>query len=163
MTPMGRYDRISSLFLMGVSLVIIGGSLAYPVGTWSKPGPAFLPLWCGVIMGVFSASVFLQSQWRGRRREGKGKEREAVSFFTDRWPKLLGTVAILICYYFFLEILGYILCTFGLMLFLLRVVETTRWKIVFLEASLATAASFALFELWMKVQLPKGILWNLFR
>ena len=47
---MDRYDRISSLFLVGVSLTIIGGSLAYSVGTWSKPGPAFLPLGCGVIM-----------------------------------------------------------------------------------------------------------------
>lgn len=104
-------------------------------------------------------SITMARKEKGRQGEGEGSR----LFFTDRWPKLLGTVAILICYYFFLEILGYILCTFGLMLFLLRVVETTRWKIVFLEASLATAASFALFELWMKVQLPKGILWNLFR
>jgi hypothetical protein len=114
-------------------------------------------------MGFFSASVFLQSQWRRKRREGGGQEREVFSFFTERWPKLLATVAILISYYLLLEILGYILCTFGLMLFLLRVVETTRWRTVLLEAFLSTAASFALFELWMKVQLPKGVLWNLFR
>jgi len=163
MTPMDRYDRISSLFLMVVSLAIVGGSLAYSFGTWSQPGPAFLPLWCGVIMGFFSVNIFLQSLWRRKKMEGGGKEMEVVSFFTDRWPKLLATVAILISYYFFLEVLGYILCTFGLMFFLLRVVETKRWRTVLLEAFLATAASFALFELWMKVRLPKGILWNLFR
>jgi hypothetical protein len=60
-------------------------------------------------------------------------------------------------YYLFLEVLGYILTTFILMVLLLKAVESTRWRTVLLEAFVATFASYALFQLWLKVQLPKGI------
>ena len=80
MTPMDRYDRISSLFLMAISLIIIGGSLTYSVGTWSKRGPAFLPLWCGIIM-VFFLQGF-SSNLNGEEKEGKAQgSREKSSLF----------------------------------------------------------------------------------
>jgi hypothetical protein len=45
---------------------------------------------------------------------------------------------------------------FILMFFVLKVVEPVKWWTALLEAVLATGASYALFEWWLEVPLPKG-------
>jgi hypothetical protein len=154
---MNRYDRISGLILAFVSLGIVIGSFFYPLGTWAKPGPGFLPLWCGVIMFLLSLNTFFQSIWREKKRIRSFDASWDSSFLTSRWPKLVWTIGILFFYYLFLEVLGYILTTFIVMVLLLKAVESTRWRTVLLEAFVATFASYGLFQLWLKVQLPKGI------
>jgi hypothetical protein len=154
---MNRYDRISSLILALVSLMIVIGSLSYPFGSWAKPGPAFLPLGCGAIMFFLSLNTFFQSIRREKKIGGAIHENRDSPFLTSRWPKLVWAIGILFFYYLFLEILGFVLTTFIFMVLLLKAVESTRWRTVLLEAFLATFVSYALFELWLKVQLPKGI------
>jgi hypothetical protein len=71
-------------------------------------------------------------------------------------PKWFGRSASFF-YDLFLEVLGYIPTTFILMVLLLKAVESTRWRTVLLESFMAAFASYALFQWWLKVQLPKGI------
>jgi len=148
---MHQSEKVSSLAWLMVSLAIIVGSSAYPIGTFSHPGPSFLPLSCGLIMAVLSALIFFQAMAAGRE---KGKRREP--FFTARWPKLAAALFILFGFTFLLDSLGYILMTFIFMFFALKVVEPVKWRTALLEAVLAAGASYALFEWWLKVPLPKG-------
>jgi putative tricarboxylic transport membrane protein len=148
---MHQFQKVSSLAWLVVSLAIIVGSSAYPVGTLSHPGPSFLPFSCGIIMAVLSAIVFFQAMGAGREKE---KKREP--FLTTRWPKLAAALFILFGYTFLLESFGYILMTFIFMFFVLKVVEPVKWRAALLEAVLAAGASYALFEWWLKVPLPKG-------
>ena len=63
----------------------------------------------------------------------------------------------LLLYGFLLEKLGFILTTFGLLSFLLTMSDETKWPNIFTVAGAAAIGSFALFELWLKIRLPKGI------
>jgi hypothetical protein len=60
-------------------------------------------------------------------------------------------------YAFFLERLGFVVATFVLLSFLLGWIERTGWARSLGIASSAALGSFAIFELWLKIRLPKGI------
>jgi len=60
-------------------------------------------------------------------------------------------------YGFFLERLGFVFSTFVLMSFLLGWIEGTNWARSLAVASAAALASYGIFELWLKIRLPKGI------
>jgi putative tricarboxylic transport membrane protein len=154
------YDKISSLVWLMVSIAIIIGSLAYSVGTWAQPGPGFLPLLCGVIMATLSLIIFFQGIMKGK---AKAKAKEEGSFLTARWGKLIAALAILFTYAFLIEEFGFLLMTFVFMLFTLKVVEPTRWRTAVIVSVLATILSYFLFEVWLKVPMPKGFWPNLFR
>jgi len=156
---MNRYEKISSLVWLMASIAIIGGSSVYSFGAWSHPGPGFLPLWCGIIMAALSLIVLIQSFYK---EKGQPLEKKEGSFFTPRWLKLVAVLIILFAYAFLLEIFGFILITFVFMVFVLKVVEPRKWSIALVEAGSATIVSYALFELWLKVLLPKGFWPTLF-
>jgi len=156
---MSRLEKISSFSWLAVSAAIILGSSKYSFGTWSHPGPGFLPIWCGIIMATFAAITCFQATWRG------GKEvraKEEASFLTSKWPKLVAMLIILMAYAFLLESLGFLAITFIALVCLLKLVGPTRWRTALAEALLATFVSYVLFGLWLKVPLPKGFWPGLF-
>jgi putative tricarboxylic transport membrane protein len=139
------------------SIAIIFGSLAYPFGSFSHPGPAFLPLSSGIVMAGMSLILFVQAMLKNHKRE----EQKGEAFLTKRWPKLVATLLILIAYSFLLNYLGYPLTTFIFMLLTLKVVEPKNWRTALLESTLAVIISYTLFEVILKVYLPKGSLLKL--
>ena len=155
-----RYDKISSLVWLIGSIAIIAGSLVYSFGSWAHPGPAFLPLWCGIVMAALSLIVFIQAI---RKDKAATEEKEESSFFTARWGKLVAALIILFAYAFLFETLGFVLVTFVFMLLVLKVVEPTKWSTALIVSVLTTAFSYLLFESWLKVPMPRGFWPNLFR
>jgi putative tricarboxylic transport membrane protein len=73
------------------------------------------------------------------------------------WAKIALVLLSLLLYAFFLERLGFVLTTFFLLSFLLGWIEGTNWARSLAVASATVLASFAIFELWLKIRLPKGI------
>jgi putative tricarboxylic transport membrane protein len=73
------------------------------------------------------------------------------------WVKIALVLLSLVLYAFFLERLGFVLTTFVLLIFLLGWIERTNWARCLGVASAAALGSFAIFELWLKIRLPKGI------
>lgn len=155
-----RYDKISSLVWLIASIAIILGSFTYSYGSWAHPGPAFLPLWCGIIMAALSFIIFIQGI---RKDKLEAKEKEESSFFTTRWSKLIAALFILFAYAFLLETFGFLMMTFVFMLFVLKVVEPTKWRTTVIVSVLTTTFSYFLFESWLKVPMPRGFWSNLFR
>lgn len=152
---MSRYDAISGLVIFFVSAVIIMASRSYPLGSLSQPGPGFLPLWCGVIM-AFLSSVILIRTLRANRKKARAEERE--SFFTDRWLKVVLVLAALFAYSFLLELAGFFAANFIIILFLLKVIYSEKWRVALLEAATGALCTYLLFEVWLKLNLPKGLL-----
>jgi len=156
---MNRPGKTSSLAWALISIAIVAGSSAYPSGTLSRPGPAFLPMCCGLIMTVLSLITLGQAFRKDKR---KATEEKQDSSLTARWPRLVAAVAILLAYAFLVDFLGYLMMTLVFMLFVLKIVEPANWRTALLEAVLAAGGSYSLFELWLKVPLPKGIWPDLF-
>ena len=127
-------------------------SLRIGVGSVTVPGPGFLSFWAGVVLACFSIVLIARDIRRGTSVPA-GTEFEKV-----RWKRWAITFVSLLGYAFFLETLGFIVCTFILMILLVRFVEPQRWTVVLLAATLTPAASYILFKVILETQLPAGIL-----
>ncbi len=149
---MRNNDQRSSLAWLAVGLVIALYSMKYDLGSLSSPGPGFLPLGTGVAISVLALVVFFQ---QFARAKGEGLK----TLWTGKnWPAAMMVIGALVLYTVLFKVLGFILDTFFLMLFLLRVMERMAWIKVLAWALGAALCSYAVFQLWLQAQLPTGIL-----
>jgi len=149
---MKKAGQVSALIWLLFALYTCVESLRLPLGSWRDPGPGFLPLGAGFCLAILSAIAYFQ---RGSR---KGEESQGSRDSKGRWKCILFILLALCGYSVFLDFLGFLLTTFLLLLLLFRFVEPQPWKIVIGGSLLASAASYVVFEIWLKTQLPRGIL-----
>ncbi len=124
-----------------------------PYGSIRNPGPGFYPLWLGILLGVMSIGLFVMVS---RQKEGAKILRD---IFTKeiRWVKILLVIVALILYGILMDYIGFLILTFLLLAFLLRAIEPQPWKAVIGWALFGSVGSYLVFEIWMKLRLPKGI------
>ena len=123
-----------------------------PVGEWHDPGSGFWPLGAALLLGGLSIANFVQSSL------DKSVEDRAPWYPRQRWRTIVLIMASLVAYVFLVEWMGFLLSTFLLMAYLLRSVEPRRWAVVIGGSALVSAAAYLIFDIWLKTQLPKGIL-----
>jgi len=144
-------DRISSLVWLIFAIAISIESLRLPIGAWRDPGPGFLPLATGILLGVLSIVNYY------RPRQGKGSPPGDSWYSPKGWPKLVLVTISLFVYILLWPLLGFLLSTVALLFFLFRTVEPQTWKVTIGGSLLIPAAFYILFEVWLKMQLPKGM------
>lgn len=150
---MKRHDIISSLFCLFFALLICIESIrTLPLGSLHNPGPGFLPLVSGITLGLLSGISYLRALF------AKSEEVKGLWYSKERWKNLVLILAALFAYASFLEIIGFLVSTFCLLFFLFRTFEPMKWSLVIGGSAAASFALYALFDLWLKVQLPRGIL-----
>jgi hypothetical protein len=149
---MKRSDEISSLVWMSLAAYICIESIRLPVGSWRDPGAGFFPLLSGIFLGFLSGLAFVRAFLQKQKESGE------TWYSKDKWKSLISVLAVLIAYGFLLEIFGFLLTTFFLLIFLFRAIEPQRWVVAIGGSALASIISYAVFQLWLKTQLPKGIL-----
>ncbi len=149
---MKNNDQWSSLIWFLIGFGIASYAIKYGLGSVSNPGPGFVPFLAGMALAGLSLVVFFQQFSK------RGKERVKDLWIKTNWPTMLMVMAALVAYTALFTFLGFLLDTFLLIAFLLRVMEPMSWKKV-LAGSVGTAlASYAIFQLWLQAQLPSGIL-----
>lgn len=148
---MKNNDQRSSLFWLLIGLAIAFHAREYGLGTLSSPGAGFLPFLSGLAMAGLALVVFFQ------RIPGK-KDTLKSLWAHRRWAAVPVVMASLVVYAVLLSFLGFVLDTFLLTAFLLRVLEPLSWKKVIAGATGATLGSYAVFHLWLEAQLPAGFL-----
>jgi len=151
---MKKADQWSGLVLFIIAVVIFCASTLLPYGNIHNPGPGFFPLWLGVLLGAMSIGLFLQVTWQkeGARILGEILEEKI------RWGKVLVVIIVLVLYGFLMDYVGFLIITFLVMAFLLRAIEPQSWKAVIGWAVVGSVGSYLVFEVWMKLRLPKGFL-----
>ena len=97
------------------------------------------------MLGLLSLILLLNSL--------RNQERLSLSGLKS-W-KLLLVAGALLAYLLLLETLGFVTITF-LFLFLLLRLEYKGWVFSAVSALLGALASYAIFQLWLKTQLPTG-------
>lgn len=151
---MKKADQWSGLALAILAAGMIRAALGLPFGDIHKPGPGFFPLWLGVILGCMSIGLFVQTTLSKRSAPTiRNILEEDV-----RWSKVLLVLVALVLYAFLLDYIGFLVATFLLMIVLLRFIEPQSWKAVIGLALVGSAGSYLIFEVWMKLRLPKGFL-----
>jgi len=108
----------------------------------------------GIFLGIFSIVAFMQAHL------SKVTDEATSSWYPkERWKKLIGVLTVMFLYALFLEILGFLVSTFLLLVFLFRAgMESQRWSVAIGGSAIASFCSYAVFELWLKTQLPRGFL-----
>jgi putative tricarboxylic transport membrane protein len=139
----------SALFWIVVGILACYGATRLGLGSVTEPGAGFIFFWSGLILVILSLVVLADSVCSS---EDMVQETAEIN-----WPKIAMVLLSLLLYGFFLERLGFVISTFVLMSFLLGWIEGTNWTRSLAVASAAALASYAIFELWLKIRLPKGI------
>lgn len=151
---MKRYQMGSAVFLLLFGAAICWEARTLDMGRVVKPGPGFFPFWLGIALVIVSLALILQL----RRQKAEVPIQRLWKGL--RWEKILYALGALLLYAFFLESLGYILATFFLLSFLLRVIDAQRWPVVIFGSAITSFITYALFKIWLQVQLPVG-LWGM--
>lgn len=141
-------DAGSGIFWLVCALLVCYEASQLGLGSVTEPGSGFIFFWSGVILALL-ALVLLA----GSLPELNATDRLVVG--TD-WRKVLLVLASLVVYALFLERIGFAFSTFFLLSFLLRV-SGISWPRTVGVAVVAAVGTFSLFELWLKIRLPKGI------
>jgi hypothetical protein len=149
---MKNNDQRSSLFWLAAGLAIAFYSGKYGLGSFSSPGPGFLPFLTGLTIAGLAIVVFLQ---QFSKRSG---EKITDLWRQGSWPTVLMVMGALVLYTILFQFLGFLLDTFWLIAFLLRVMEPMGWKKCLAGAIGAAGGSYIIFQLWLKAQLPVGFL-----
>ena len=137
-----------ALFWGAVGFLACYGAIQLGLGNVTEPGAGFIFFWSGLILAILSLIVVADSV---RTPPETAREMGAMN-----WVKITLVLLSLLLYAFFLERLGFVLTTFALVSFLLGCVEGTNWFRSLAVACSAALASYAMFELWLKIRLPKG-------
>jgi hypothetical protein len=140
-----------------VLLLLFGGvttllSLQLPMGSLRMPGSGFFPFLLGLLlMGLAACQTFLL-----RRRAGAGAKPPAAGQAGGSARQVLIFMGIIAFATAVLELFGYPLVAFLLMLALLRLLGVRRWRDSVLISSLTAGASYMLFVQWLQIPMPKG-------
>jgi hypothetical protein len=143
-----------SLYLcfIGLGGSYLVGCLRLQRGTFEVPGNGFFPLLIGIFIVVLSFALLIQTltgsstPLGGAESFPKGADFRRVAFVTSA----------LIFYAFLLSYIGYLVCTTGLMIALLRAFGLKKWGLIALIAILTGALSYGLFAFILDVPLPRG-------
>lgn len=138
---------------MVIGVGVCYGGYDLELGTLHDPGSGFIFFWVGIIMVGLSLSIFIRAM-RERAKAGEVK----LLWSGAQWKKVIYVLVALFLYAYAFIALGFILSTALLLIFLFKAVEPQRWSVAIMGAVLSTLTAYAVFQLWLGSQLPKGFL-----
>jgi len=153
---MKKADQISGIFWLFFSGFICIESYRLGLGSLHQPGPGFIFFWTAFLMGILSIAVLIPA-WTRKKTE----EPEGPIFGKENVPKIVLVLFSLFLYAFFMETLGFIPITLLLFIFLLGIIEKKKWSLTIFVSVVVTGISYLIFEVWLKSQLPRGLLESL--
>ena len=149
---MRKLEFAGSLLFVLLSLVVCREAYRLSLGTPGVPGPGLFPFLLGGFLFLL-ACIYLVKTLRAWR-----VEQEIPLWKGLRWKKAVFILLVLFTYALLLEELGFVLCTFLLLLSLFQWVDRQRWYWVYLGSLGITLLCYGVFKTWLKIQLPRGFL-----
>jgi putative tricarboxylic transport membrane protein len=150
---MKSYNGIAAIFFLLIGMFFALYARTVEIGTFTDPGPGFLPFWAGLTLVAMSILLLLRTYVT--------KARAAKSAFflqPDSWKRVLATFLSLIAYNLFLTTLGFTLMTFLLLTFLVKFIFPQTWRRTLLVGALGSIFARLLFINFLETQLPRGLL-----
>jgi putative tricarboxylic transport membrane protein len=144
---MGKKGMIPAFAFLAIGVVALVTMIQLPFGTIHEPDSAFFPVLLSLLLIVLSLVVLARSilsKLTGPRLWG------------DQWQKLVPSVAALVAYAFLLKSVGYVICTFCILI-LVGKLEKCSWKATLLISVACTFLSYSVFRWYLKSPLPQGI------
>ena len=140
-------DSDSGFFFLLLGMIISFFSSRIGLGTLSKPGPGFMPFLAGLLLAALSFVLLLQV---------------SLTRMSARWPitfrlkNIFIILAAMVGYGFLLDRIGFIFVTFIFVTLLIRLIEPQSWTKSILAGIFSSGASYLIFEIFLKSQLPRS-------
>jgi hypothetical protein len=150
-----RARKVEGFSWIGIGAVICFFAWRVHLGSFREPGPGFVAFASGLFISVVGL-IMLFSQTLSRISRDDGFDLN-LTFQNISWLRLAYTMMLLFGYAVFLNILGYILTTFLVMSGLFYDREKNNWALSSLTSLFTVGASYLVFEVWLRCQLPRGI------
>ena len=148
---MKKADLITACVLLALSGFVIWESWQMPPSATFGPGPGFLPLWMGVIVGGLAVILFLTALFRPH------DPNEPSLFPARKGLTAVGLVLLgLVLYTVLMETLGFLANTLLFVAFLMAVVQREGFKVTAAVSVLTTAALYIIFHVLLGITLPRG-------
>jgi putative tricarboxylic transport membrane protein len=148
-------DLLSGTFWICFSIVMAMESYRVGIGNLHSPQAGFFPFVASILMGFLSLILLLSTKARKHRENGIVED---ISFHKNMVPKVIYVAIALFLYAALLNLFGFVLVSVLLMAFMLRAIEPQKWVVVGIVSILTPILAFLLFDVFLKVQLPKGVL-----
>lgn len=142
-------NRDVAVAALGLALggVAVFESAKLPLGTVRNPGQGFFPWWTSVVIVLLALFLLIQALTSRRSINPQPSGRIA---------KVTALLLVLAMYTLLLDLLGYLICTFFLVLFMLRATNPQRWPVALIMALITAFGSYGVFAIWLSVPLPRG-------
>ncbi len=145
-----RRDLLSGAFCLACAIGLCYRTVQLGLGRVSDPGPGFTIFLAAAALALLSLVLVLSSLWR--RDTDAERAPDAV-----RWGKIALILFSLVIYGIVLRRIGFVLDTFFLVAFFLKVLERKKWHVALLWGAGMAAGMYAVFEWWLQARLPVGV------
>ena len=149
---MAKHDRISTIFWICVAIAIGIESLRLGPGSLSNPGPGLVPLACGSILGIFGIIVLILSF---KKME---EIKELLWKPGIRWGEMIFIILSILAYALLINPIGFHPVTFLWMGYLCWGIGGMKLRNAVLASLITTFAAYLIFEHFLRILFPKGIL-----
>ncbi len=147
-------EVLSGLFLTLLSIGTCAIAYRLGLGSGNNPGPGFAAFGIALILGLLSLSLFLKNLFEILKTS---KKTAIYNEFLGK--KLILTLCLLLGYGIFLNLLGFSLSTFLLMITLIWGVGRQRFHWALAVSILTVASAYLLFVIALGLPLPVGSVW----
>jgi putative tricarboxylic transport membrane protein len=150
-------DRVGGIvwFVLGVGLCV--GAIRLSLGSLHNPGPGFTPFLSGSLLGIFGLILVCSRSSKEMMPQQETKEVGATPVSENR-KRLIWTIFTLLVYILLFEALGFLLSTFLFFVSLFKLTNPGGWRAPLMLSAGSVVATYIVFSIWLKCQLPAGIL-----
>jgi hypothetical protein len=147
---MEKREKITLIFWLALCLFFAVESFRMGIGQFNEPGPGFLAFWVSLFVFIMAIVAFLKER-------GAKILREAKPIFHGKHARnIVYSLAALFAYPFFLDKLGFFLCTLLFTGFCLKMIGLRKWTVTVITAISVGIVAYLLFVVWLGVQLPRA-------
>jgi len=144
-------DFVSGLVLFIICAGICIMAYGLGLGEVHDPGPGFLPFGISALLGLMALGLSLKSLIKDPETKQKNAGSRNI-----RWGILILVLGGLLCYGIFFKILGFNICTFLLLILLLKTVGGKKWTITISFSFITALCAYLIFVVWLNCQFPRG-------
>ncbi len=159
-----RKEIASSLTLILFSMIFLVYTVRYPLDDWENPGPAVFPLVLGGILLALAAWQLIHALLAPKPPAGAGERGLGIDavkkFMRDNAgeARVVTLSGMLFLYILMMKWIGFFVSTFLLVVLSSRLMEARGWGRPIALAVSVGLFCWLLFEVWIKLSFPRGIL-----
>ncbi len=159
-----RKEVLSSLVLVLFGAVFLLYDIKYPLDELANPGPGVFPLFVGTVLAILAFWQLVRSLRKTKPLGGENGGTEEIRPVTETSrrdageARVLLMIAVFVSYLLMVKWVGFFASNFLFVIVSSRLLGAKDWKSPLLLSVGIDLFCYLLFEVWLKVSFPKGIL-----